>query len=95
MKTEQIFLMIAVYIVGFILTLLFYKIFGKKIGFDYSGPQRFKRKSFFFDNDYDDWDSNATAYTSFSLVWVITVPILLIMGSWALLITLTRKIIKD
>lgn len=83
---EQIFLMIAVYIVGFILTLLFYKIFGKKIGFDYSEPH---------DNDYDDWDSNATAYTSFSLVWVITVPILLIMGSWALLTTLTRKIIKD
>ena len=76
-----------IYIVGFIVTLLLFKFFGKKIGFDYSGPKTYV--------NYDDWDSNTSAYTCFSIFWFVTVPIITIFGLWYCLTLLTGKIIKD
>ena len=59
---------ILIYIVGFILTLTFLKLFGKKIGIDYDPPHV---------PDYDDWENNAQAYLGFSLTWIVTAPMFL------------------
>ena len=69
------------YLVGFFLTLTFFKFFGKKIGFDYDPPHC---------EWYDDWQSNASAYFSFSLGWILVVPVLIIIGLVKLLIVGTR-----
>jgi len=82
-------LLIIIYIIGFILTILFFNKFGKKIGFDWSNNCRNS------DIYYDDWESNTQAYTSFSLAWFIIMPILAIIGFWKILTYLTNKIIKD
>jgi hypothetical protein len=58
------------YIIGFIITLTFLKLFGKKIGIDYDPPHG---------SDYDDWDNNAQAYLSFSLTWVVTAPMFIVV----------------
>ena len=73
------------YLVGFFLTLTFFKFFGKKIGFDYDPPHYYC---------YDDWQSNASAYLSFSLGWFMVVPALIIFGSIKLLIEATRWYLK-
>lgn len=65
-------LLIEIYLVGFILSLTFFKYFGVKIGFNYDDEKTYA--------DYDDWDSNAQAFTAFSLFWPIIMPLLLIMG---------------
>lgn len=74
-----------IYIVGFILMLLFYIKFGKKIGFDYSGPKTY--------SNFDDWNNNTEAYTCFSLFWPITMTILSIAGLWKLLTKITSYFI--
>lgn len=74
------------YLGGFLGTLCFLKFFGKRLGFDYSGPHA---------SDYDDYESNASAYTSFSVAWFILMPILLLIGAWKLLVFLARKFISD
>ena len=58
------------YIVGFILTLTFLKLFGKKMEIDYDPPH---------DEDYDDYKNNAEAYLFFSLSWFVTAPIFLVV----------------
>jgi len=58
------------YIIGFIITLTFLKLFGKKIGIDYDPPHG---------SNYDDWDNNAQAYLSFSLTWVVTAPMFIVV----------------
>lgn len=60
---------VTIYIVGFILTLTFFKFFGKKIGMDYDPPHCV---------GYDDYESNAHAYLTFSLGWFLVMPTLLI-----------------
>jgi hypothetical protein len=60
---------IVIYLVGFILTLTFLKLFGKKIGIDYDSG----------DNAYDDWQDNASAYLSFSITWVVTAPMFIVV----------------
>lgn len=79
-------LYIIVYIVGYFLTLLFFKRFGKKLGFDYSEPKTYA--------NYDDWGSNEKAYTFFAICWPIVMGILAIAGITNLLMKLTNKIIK-
>jgi hypothetical protein len=79
-------LLIIIYIVGFFLSLLFWKKFGKKLGFDYDPPH---------DGWYDDWEDNTQAYTSFSMFWFIDLQVLSIFGIWKLLTILTRKILKQ
>jgi uncharacterized membrane protein YkvI len=83
---NNIIFLIIIYILGFILTLVFFKLFGKKIDFDYSGKK---------DTDYDDWESNAQAYTAFSIGWIIIIPVLLICGLWKTLLFIVKKFIKD
>lgn len=59
------------YIIGFILTLTFLKLFGKKMGIDYDPPH---------EPHYDDYENNAQAYLFFSLFWFVTGPIFIIVG---------------
>jgi hypothetical protein len=73
-----------IYIVGFILTLTFLKLFGKKMGIDYDS----------FDNAYDDWDNNAQAYLFFSLFWIIVAPMFLIIMFFKLLYKFTQWFLK-
>ena len=56
-------LYIIIYVVGYFLTLLFFKKFGKKIGLDYSGPRTYA--------NYDDWGSNTEVYTFLSIFGII------------------------
>ena len=67
-------MMVTIYIIGFFITLTFFKYFGVKIGFDYTRNAN--------DIDwYDDWESNEQAFTAFSIFWPIIIPMLLILGS--------------
>ena len=67
-------MIVTIYIIGFLLTLTFFKYFGVKIGFDYTRNAN--------DIDwYDDWESNEQAFTAFSIFWPIIIPMLLILGS--------------
>ena len=74
-----------IYPIGFLLTLTFYKYFGKKIGFDYDPPH---------EPDWDDWQSNSSAYLAFSIGWPVIVPMLLIMGFFKLMYKLTKWYLK-
>jgi hypothetical protein len=74
-----------IYVVGFILTLTFLKLFGKKMGIDYDPPHS---------PDYDDWDNNAQAYLFFSLVWIVTVPMFLIVIFFKSLYRFTQWFLK-
>jgi len=78
---------IITYIVGFISTLIFFIKLGKKIGFDYNSPKCYANQ--------DDWDNNAEAYTAFSLLWPISITVLLLFGFFELLILITKYFIKD
>ncbi len=61
---------VIIYVVGFILTLTFLKLFGKKMGIDYDPPHS---------SDYDDWENNAQAYLAFSITWVVTAPMFFVV----------------
>jgi hypothetical protein len=63
-------ILFVIYIVGFVMTLTFLKLFGKKIGIDFDPPHG---------SDYDDWDDNAQAYLFFSLMWVVTAPMFFVV----------------
>ena len=76
--------LLVIYIVGFVLTLTFLKLFGKRIGIDYDS----------FDNNYDDWDNNAQAYLFFSLFWVVVAPMFLIIVFFKLLYKFTQWFLK-
>lgn len=65
----EILKFIGIYLIGFILTMTFLKLFGKKILMDYDNAGL-----------HDDYHSNAEAYTVFSSVWFMTIPIGLIIG---------------
>jgi len=68
---------ITIYIIGFFLTLTFFKYFGVKIGFDYDNRKM----------EWDDWESNEQAFTAFSIFWPVIIPMLLILGSWKTIFT--------
>jgi flagellar biosynthesis protein FlhB len=59
-----------IYVVGFILTLTFLKLFGKRMEIDYDPPH---------ESDYDDYKNNTEAYLFFSLSWFVTAPIFLVV----------------
>ncbi len=65
----EILKFIGIYLIGFILTMTFLKLFGKKILMDYDDAGL-----------YDDYHSNAEAYTVFSSVWFMTIPFGIIIG---------------
>ena len=66
---------ITIYIIGFFLTLTFFKYFGLKIGFDYD---KYASEGGW----YDDWESNEQAFTAFSIFWPVIIPTLLVMSIW-------------
>ena len=76
------------YLIGFFLTLTFFKFFGKKIKrFDFDSIPKFfskKIKSFDFDsipqeNRWpDEWESNKEFYIGMSVFWFISIPISMI-----------------
>jgi hypothetical protein len=76
---------VLIYIIGFILTLTFLKLFGKKLGIDYDPPH---------EPDYDDWQNNAQAYLGFSLSWFVTVPMFLVVGAIQLLYKFSEWFLK-
>jgi hypothetical protein len=76
---------ILIYIIGFILTLTFLKLFGKKIGIDYDPPH---------EPDYDDWENNAQAYLSFSITWIITAPMFTVVVIVKLLYKFSQWFLK-
>ena len=81
------YLLMIIYPIGFLLTITFFKFFGKRIGFDYDRNE----------NDeywYDDWDSNVQAYTAFSLMWPAMIPMLLIIGIFKLIFKFGEWFIK-
>jgi hypothetical protein len=63
---------ITIYIIGFFLTLTFFKYVGVKIGFDYDNRKM----------EWDDWESNEQAFTAFSIFWPVIIPMLLVIGIW-------------
>ena len=75
---------LTIYIIGFLLTLTFFKYFGLKIGFDYDSER-----------DEDDWRSNTQAFTAFSLSWVIIIPMLLILGSFKMIFKFGKWYLKN
>jgi len=78
--------LLVIYIIGFILSLLFLSRYGEKIGIGgYDEPKTYV--------NYDDYSSNASAFTAFSLIWPIFYGLLLIVGIRLLLITFTQFLI--
>ena len=76
---------ILIYIIGFILTLTFLKLYGKKMGFDYDPPHC---------PDYDDYDDNTQAYLTFSLAWFVVAPIFIVVATIQLLYKFTQWFLK-
>jgi len=74
-----------IYIIGFILTLTFLKLFGKKMDIDYDPPH---------EPDYDDWQNNAQAYLGFSLGWFVTAPMFTIVVIVQLLYKFSQWFLK-
>ena len=77
---------ILIYILGFIITAKVFAKFGKLMGIDYSGEKDY--------SNYDDWDNNTDAYTTFSIFWPIVFIIFLIVALWLVLTRITGFFIK-
>jgi hypothetical protein len=76
---------ILIYIIGFILTLTFLKLYGKKMGIDYDPPHG---------PDYDDYDDNAQAYLTFSLAWFVVAPMFIVVATIQLLYKFAQWFLK-
>ena len=75
---------ITIYIIGFFLTLTFFKYVGVKIGFDYDNRKM----------EWDDWESNEQAFTAFSIFWPVMIPMLLVLGIWKIVFKFGKWYIK-
>ena len=75
-----------IYPLGFLLTLTFFKYFGKRIGFDYDDYD----KSAW----YDDWESNEEAYFGLSTMWFMIVPVLIAVGLFKGLYIISKWYLK-
>jgi hypothetical protein len=73
------------YLIGVGLTFLFFKKFGKRIGFDYDVEKTYANQ--------DDWNSNAEAYTAFSIGWPVMIPILCLFGFFHGLVRLAKYLL--
>jgi hypothetical protein len=78
---------ITIYIIGFFLTLTFFKYFGVKIGFDYD---KYASEGGW----YDDWESNEQAFTAFSIFWPVIIPMLLIIGIFKMIFKFGKWFLK-
>jgi hypothetical protein len=80
-------ILVASYILGFILSVVMLKKFGKALDVDhYDDPKDY--------SNYDDWDSNAQAYTSFSIMWPLFWVGMGLGGFWSLLMKFTNNVIN-
>ena len=75
-----------IYPIGFLLTLTFFKYFGKRIGFDYDEWNK--------DGYYDDWENNEQAYFGFATMWFMIVPILIAVGLFKGLYAISKWYLK-
>jgi len=75
-----------IYPIGFLLTLTFFKYFGKRIGFDYDEWNK--------DGYYDDWENNEQAYFGFATMWFMIVPMLIIVGLFKGLYIISKWYLK-
>ena len=62
-KTEILYLVIVIYVVGFFISLIILHKFGKQLEWDHYDPPHCPY--------YDDYDSNAQAYVAFSTFWFL------------------------
>ena len=62
------------YIIGYFITLLVLIMWGKKLGFDYDVEKTYA--------NYDDWDSNASAYPGISFACPMLVIVGVIISIW-------------
>jgi len=75
-----------IYPIGFLITLTFFKYFGKRIGFDYDEWNK--------DGYYDDWESNEHAYFGFATMWFMIVPVLIAVGLFKGLYMISKWYLK-
>ena len=84
----NIILLGGIYIIGYFFSLLFLKKYAKKMGFgDYDEPKTY--------TNCDDWNSNASAWTAFSIIWPIFYSIGFIVFACKSLVKLTKIITKN
>ena len=81
------YLIMLIYPIGFLITITFFKFFGKRIGFDYDRNENEM-------HGWDDWDSNEQAFTAFAIFWPAIVPMLLVIGSFKLIFKFGEWFIK-
>ena len=74
------------YFIMFLITLLFWSLFGKKLGFDYDKPKTYA--------NFDDWSSNKSAYTVFALCWPIDLIIGIITCLWLFFYAIGEKVMN-
>ena len=79
-------ILILIYPLGFLITLTFFKYFGKRIGFDYDEWNK--------DGWYDDWESNEQAYFGFATMWFMVVPVLIVVGMYKGLYAISKWYLK-
>ena len=85
--TTKLLIFFTVYASGYILSLFILIKWGKKMGFDYSGEKTYA--------NYEDYDSNAEAYTTISLFSWAFIIVMLLVGLWKLLKKITERFIRD
>ena len=69
-------ILMLIYPLGFLITLTFFKYFGKRIGFDFDSVSEEDK----WNKWPDDWESNEQAYFGFSVMWFMIVPVLIAVG---------------
>lgn len=75
-----------IYVIGFIISLIALFIFKKELDVDDYDPPH--------SSDYDDYDSNASAYVGFSIAWPLFWAFTLIGWLYGLLIKFSKYIDK-
>ncbi len=75
------------YLIGLVLTLLFLIFLGKKLfKCNYDEPKDYVNA--------EEWSSNAEAYVAWSILWVITVPVVALFAIYKLIVKLVKILIK-
>lgn len=83
----SLFEFLVLYIIGFVITLTILILFGKsKFKLNYDLPKSYA--------NHDDYINNAQAYTCFSIIWFIFVPISLMVFIFNRLVNLVQKLIN-
>lgn len=78
--------LLAIYVIGFFISLVIWSMFGKKYWTDYDAEKTYV--------DYDDWSSNEEAYTAFSLGWPVFLAGFILRMIWLGSVNLCRYLIS-